>query len=263
MAKIAFATAAEAPVVPQPEGFSGDGEARALFDAAAHPLHVHLHRLGRGQVLRIGPLDAHCAAFVWEGEVEAGGRRMAASSSLFVERGAEVAIRGVAEASRVLAFRAARPAARAAGAPQVHLLPAERVPRVELGGTVSGARGALHADASMPSCRVWLHENSLAPMAEDPDATERGVHSHTEDEVIFVTGGEMQLGTRRLGPGSALAIAAHTFYGFGVGPQGLSFVNFRAGQPADIRFKAGGTMDEVGFWRGNCGSPEYLAPLPA
>jgi hypothetical protein len=102
-------------------------------------------------------------------------------------------------------------------------------------------------------------------MEEEPQgaASERGVHSHSEDEVIFVTGGHMRLGARLYGPGAAIAIAAETFYSFGVGPDGLRFVNFRAGLPNLIRFKGGDTMDEVAFWRDRVGVPDYLAPLPA
>jgi hypothetical protein len=94
-------------------------------------------------------------------------------------------------------------------------------------------------------------------------ASEKGVHSHSEDEIIFVTKGAMRLGTRLYGPGSAIAIPAETFYSFGVGPEGLSFVNFRAARPADIKFKTGGSWDEVAYWRDNVGRPQYLEPLPA
>jgi hypothetical protein len=95
-----------------------------------------------------------------------------------------------------------------------------------------------------------------------PEDMARGIHSHSEDEVIFITGGEMRFGTQALGPGAALAISAQAFYGFGVGPAGLRFVNFRAGRPSEIRFKGGGTMDEVALWRDSVGAPAYLEPQP-
>ena len=86
----------------------------------------------------------------------------------------------------------------------------------------------------------------------------RGVHSHTEDEIIFVTDGEIRLGTRIYGPGTALAIAANTFYGFTAGPAGLRFVNFRARAPGDIRFANGGSMSETAYWRERLSRPEYV-----
>lgn len=261
MGKIAIATLDDARPGDPPPGFYGEAETAALLDGDKDPLHVHLHTLGRGLVLRIGPLDVDCMAYVWEGGVEAGGRRLAATSSFVVERGAVLDVRGAGDGARVVTFKASGPPARPRAGGHVHLLPAERVPRAELTGT-RGAAGGMHADASCATCHVWLHENSLAPVEEEPvdAASEKGVHSHSEDEVIFVTDGHMRLGQRLYGRGSAIAIPAETLYSFGVGPEGLKFVNFRAGRPSEIRFKGGGTMDEVAFWRDRVGTPEYLAP---
>jgi hypothetical protein len=264
MGKISIASLEDAPLVDPPQGFAGEVETRALLAAEKDPLHAHVHRLRRETTLAVGPKDADCVVYVWRGEVEAGGRRLAATSSLIVERGAKIEIRGRDEASLLLTFSAARPSADGRAGGHVHLLPAERVPRAELAGT-RGAAGGMHADAACPSCQVWLHENSMAPVEEDPAeaGAEKGVHSHSEDEVIFVTDGHMRLGARLLGPGVAVAIPAETLYSFGVGPQGLSFVNFRAGLPSEIKFKGGGVMDEVAFWRDRVGVPQYLDPLPA
>lgn len=262
MGKISIATQAQALPVDPPPGSSGEVETRALLHQEKDPLHAHLHRVGPGGVLRIGPLDADCVAYVWEGAVEAGGRRLAATSSVIVERGAVLEINGSGESSTIVTFHAARAPAEPRAGGHVHLLPAERAPRAELAGT-QGAVGVLHADASCPTCEVWLHENSLAPMAEEAEdaASEKGVHSHSEDEIIFVTDGQMRLGQRLYGPGTAIAIPAQTLYSFGVGPDGLRFVNFRAGRPSEIRFKSGMTMDEVAYWRDRVGVPEYLAPV--
>jgi uncharacterized cupin superfamily protein len=56
------------------------------------------------------------------------------------------------------------------------------------------------------------------------------VHAHDEDEIIFIVGGEMHLGSRVLGPGTSIAISGKTFYGFKAGPAGLQFLNFRPRQ---------------------------------
>jgi len=261
MGKIAIATLDDARPVDPPPGFDGEAETAALLDQDKDPLHVHLHTLGCGVVLQIGPLEVDCVGYVWEGGIDAGGRRLAATSSFVVERGAVLAASGADGGATVVTFMAARPPAQPRSGGRVHLLPAERVPRAELTGS-QGAAGGMHADASCPTCHVWLHENSLAPAEDEPAdaASEKGVHSHSEDEVIFVTDGQMRLGQRLYGRGSAIAIPAETLYSFGVGPEGLKFVNFRAGRPSEIRFKTGGTIDEVAYWRDRVGSPEYLPP---
>ena len=260
MGKISIGTL-EAPVVGLPRGFAGDVETQGYFRGDGDPLHVHLHKLGVGAELRVGPLETDCIVYVWKGGVQAGGRRLAEASSLIVEHGAEVAILGEEAQSVLLTFFAARPSPERRAGGHVHLLPTEEVPRSENLTGDGGVGGGLHADASCPTCQVWLHENKLAPREEDPAGAEAGVHSHSEDEVIFVIEGQMQLGKRLYGPGTALAIPADTLYSFGIGPEGLAFVNFRAGLPAEIKFKNGASMDEVGFWRKGVGAPKYLEPL--
>ena len=52
------------------------------------------------------------------------------------------------------------------------------------------------------------------------------IHSHEEDEIIYILEGEMHLGNKVLGPGSSVYIAGKAFYGFKAGPEGLRFINF-------------------------------------
>jgi hypothetical protein len=261
MSKVSIATVAEAAVVATPPGFSGQAETRALHDGDQDPIHSHLHRLTAGAQMTVGPMAADCSVYVWTGAVEAGGQRMTAGSSLVVERGGSIEIHGGDGVSQLMTFHASRPSAHASAGGHVHLLPNERVPRAEMGAP--GVIGGMHANAACPTCEVWLHENSMPARDYTPEDMARGIHSHSEDEVIFITGGEMRFGTQVLPPGAALAISANAFYGFGVGPKGLSFVNFRAGRPSEIRFKGGGTMDEVALWRDSVGAPAYLEPQPA
>jgi len=47
-------------------------------------------------------------------------------------------------------------------------------------------------------------------------------------------------------------------YSFQTGPDGLSFVNFRAGMPGDIRFANGMTISETGYWREKLPRPDYV-----
>jgi hypothetical protein len=259
MSKVSIATLAEAPLVAPPPGVTGQIESRALFDTAEDPIHAHVHTLARDAVAQIGPSDTDCVGYVWKGAVEAGGRRLAAGSSLVVERGAVVQIRGDEQSSQVLIFHGARPSDEPRAGGHVHLLPTERVRRAQ-GLGAPGVVGALHANAACPTCKVWMHENHLPPREPAPEDAAKGVHAHSENEVIFVVEGELRFGTRALAPGSAIAIAADAFYTIGPGPTGLKIVNFRAGLPTEIRFKGGEAIDEVGLWR-EIAAPDYLEPL--
>lgn len=231
-------------------------ETRAYFRANSDPLHLHLHRLERGGRLPIASGAIDRAIFIWRGAANLGGHWLEAGSSAIVERGAEAEIETPQEGCELLVFEANPDSAspKRNGGGHVRVLPRADVPRYGglLGDNTIG--GAMHADSTSPTCAVWLHENFL-PAASGGEPL---VHSHTVNEIIFVTDGEMQFGSRRLGPGTALAIAAHAFYSFVPAPTGLAFVNFRASKPGDIRFKKGGSIDEVGFWRAQTGTPRPI-----
>jgi hypothetical protein len=200
-----------------------------------------------------GPTDL--ALFVWKGAVEAGGARLEEKSSAVIESGASLRVAAGEGGATLLAFNLRETVAREATGGHVHILPRERVPRTESLGGNEGIGGALHADAQCPSCSVWLHENSYA-MADK----ETAVHSHSEDEVIFVHTGSIRLGNRIYGAGTALAIAADTKYGFFSGPDGLGFVNFRGTSPTYTSGDGKTVLDEAELWRGLLGKPEYLEP---
>lgn len=259
MPKLFVKMPGEAEPAPLPGGYQGTAEAAAYFADADAPLHLHRLTLPAGGALRIAsPIDQ--LAYVWRGRVEAGGRKLEAGSSFIVEHGAALEVTGQAERSELLAFAAARPPERPRAGGHVHLLPAACAPRAEALGGTAGLGGVMHADAACPSCELWLHENSFAPRDAPPGAGAAGVHAHSEDEIIFVLDGELRLGDRACGPGTALAIAADAFYSFSPGPLGLRFVNFRAGTPGDIRFKAGAAISETAYWRERLPRPDYLSP---
>ncbi len=263
MPKVSVMTPDKAHRVSEPAGYAGLPEALAYFDGEKNPLHLHLHRIAPGEVLRIGPMPTDCVAYVWHGAVAAGGWAMAQGSSLIVEHGQTLEVTGGDEPAELLTFHAAAaPAAGRAGG-HVHLLPNEHVPRrTDMGGGALPVGGGMHADAGCPTCEVWLHENHFPagrpPMT--PEEEMRGVHSHSEAEVIFVIDGEIKLGTKLYGPGTAVAIAADTLYSFTAGPAGLSFINFRAGTPGDIQFASGMAISETGYWRDRQMTPEYVTP---
>ena len=60
------------------------------------------------------------------------------------------------------------------------------------------------------------------------------VHSHSQDEVIYIVDGEIRMGKRVLGPGSILLIPKDVQYQFTAGDDGVRFLNIRPG-PSDYQ----------------------------
>jgi hypothetical protein len=254
MAKVTVVTQDKAPLVPVPAGFAGGTQARAFLAGKGDPIHLHSHRLEPGEALTIGPRAIECLAYVFEGDVTAGGTALPQGSSLIVEHGAAMQVAAGSAGAMLLVFTGAQPPASQRAGGHVHLMPVSRIPRIANIHQRTGISGGLHADGACPTCELWLHENRF-PVNYDPG----GVHAHTEDEIIFITGGTIGLGNRFFGPGTALAIHGDTFYGFSAGPDGLSFINFRAGCPREVLFPDGRRMDEAGPWRDQKDKPlEYL-----
>lgn len=69
----------------------------------------------------------------------------------------------------------------------------------------------------------WIHINSVGPGGGAKP------HSHSQDEVMYVLEGELQMGARRCGPGTVIYIEKDTQYGFTAGPEGVRFLNVRPG----------------------------------
>jgi hypothetical protein len=257
MAKVQFVTHQKAAPIEAPMCARGQVRSRAYFNRETEPLRLQLHELTADAVLHVESLATDTLIYVWIGAVVVQGVRLAERSSLIVDCGGSAGLRAVDNAATLLCFTPKRPWPGERAAPRLRLLPRERVPsNRDLGGQ-GLAGGALHADASPLSCHLWLHENDF-----HIGGTPVAVHSHSEDEIIFVREGELCAGDRAYGPGTALAVAANTKYGFNVGPAGLSFVNFRASAPTYRSADGTHSMDEAEFWRSQTGRPEYLE-LPA
>lgn len=252
MAKVSIVSVDKADKVPSPPS-DGGVESRALLGKPSDPIHLQQHKLEprAGVTLTADPADL--AIFVWKGSVEAGRATLREKSSVVLEHGASLSMEAGDEGASVLAFHLAEQGAGKPSGGHVHVLPAERVPRTEAMGGNEGIGGALHSDAQCPTCSVWLHENSYA-MADK----ETALHSHSEDEVIFIHSGSIRLGNRIYGPGTALAIAADVKYEFWSGPEGLGFVNFRGTSPTYTSADGKTVLDEAELWRGILGQPEYL-----
>ena len=259
MTKVSIRTYEQARPAALPDGFTGAATYREYFGARENALQLHAFELPRAGLLGFERGKVDRVAYIWRGTVNVGGHRLGEGSSFIVEHGRELEALGLGDRSIALVFAANQRTGRSLAGGHVHLLPTESVPRSgDLGGA-SGVGGGMHADSACPTCEVWLHENSFSG-SQDGARTdaEAGIHSHTEDEIIFVTDGDIRLGSLLYGSGTALAIAANTLYGFSAGPNGLKFVNFRASAPGAIAFRNRASMDERAYWSSRLPRPVYI-----
>jgi quercetin dioxygenase-like cupin family protein len=152
--------------------------------------------------------------YVLAGALDVDGRVAPAGGAVIVESG--VAARAVAtEATQVLHFGPTD-----AGEPRgttVHV--------VGPGGTwamVDDQRDTrFFADSTCATCSPTLLATGRATPYESP------AHSHSQDEIIHVLRGELQLGAHRAGPGSTIAIGRDVRYRFRA--ESFAFLNYRRG----------------------------------
>jgi len=261
MAKIAIGTFEQAEPAPPPAGIAGAAWTRRYFAGKDDPIHLHVHALAAGEIMRLEASAIDRLGYVWRGAVTTGGRSLGEGSSFIVEHGAALTIAGDASESQLAVFAAGKVLANQRAGGHVHLLPRDMVPRVDASAG-SPTVGGLHSDGNCPSCELWLNENTLpGGGAITAEQAERGIHAHPHDEIIFVTNGRIRLGNRLYDAGTALAIAADTLYGFAPGPDGLSFITFRNAKSNAIRFASGGDYVESDFWKPIGASLRYLEPL--
>jgi len=252
MAKVAIRTLDQTEAAV-PAGAKGDVRCRTFFDGEDEPLHLHAYEIEEGASMRLEAGGAELSFFVWRGSAEAAASRLDEQASGIVEPGASLELVGREGGATVLVFNQAEGLAALSGESRVLLLPTDRVPRTFAMGGNEGVGGALHADAHEPTPHVWLHENEFAEAHK-----ETVLHSHSEDEVIFVRKGSIRLGNRLYPEGTALFIAADTKYGFHSGPEGLGFVNFRVSSPTYTSADGSMVLDEAELWLNAVGKPEYL-----
>lgn len=239
------------PLVSAAEA-KGAVQSHAYLAGPRAPLHLVRHALGPGASLPLRGSPTDLLVYVFDGEAWVGDCRLEQGSSLVIEFGAQAELVGGADGAIVLAFNQAHRPDEARAGGHIHLLPRHLVPCTRDLGTQNEMGGGIHADAACPTCTVWLHENDF----HCQDGTVVPPHSHSEDEIIFVIAGEIRLGLRAYGRGTALAIAADTIYGFEAAPQGLSFINFRAASPTVTTSR--GQMDEAQSWISKLGKPPVI-----
>jgi hypothetical protein len=184
-------------------------------------LRLDLVELDAGGAISWGPAHGDDALFVFDGELEVDGHPCPAGGAVIVEAGVPATVRATTT-TRLGSYRT-RDAMPARAGAYVHVVG----PRgVDVFGDPATVAARFLTNASCPTCRLSLFE-----VIRDRERPGRP-HSHSADEIIFITAGEMVLGARRLGPGTALSIPGGVRYAEGSGPAGCVFVNYRA-EPSD------------------------------
>ena len=251
MSKVSITTFERARKIEAPVGTQGSVGSRGFFSKPSDPIELQCHEMKPQSAFEVTGQPNDRLIYVWKGSVEAGDGTLIARSSAIVEFGARLSAN--ADTATLLIFNISQRRSSDREGGHVHLLPSEKVSRTMCFRGNPGVGGGLHADACCPTCRVWLHEQ-----AYDSADKETATHSHSEDEIIFVTSGGLRLGNRIHGPGTALAIAANVKYGFHSGPDGLQFINFRGSSPTYTSADGSMVLDEAELWRSTLGAPAYL-----
>jgi hypothetical protein len=93
--------------------------------------------------------------------------------------------------------------------------------------------GSASASADAVEIRMFFtgdegDELVLSEVHKPPPAGAPAPHAHDVDEIMYVLEGELILGNRHYGPGSAILVPADTLYSFAYGETGVRYLNFRA-----------------------------------
>ena len=89
---------------------------------------------------------------------------------------------------------------------------------------------SLPEEALEAKMRIFEEGTDSSPQlfeSQVPPNTVAPIHSHEQDEIIYILEGEMLLGQKSLTKGSSLFVAANARYGFQAGAEGVRFLNFR------------------------------------
>lgn len=224
LAIVAAEQAAETSVHPMPgHGVEGDATYR-LVSPEGYSLWMVQIDGAAGSPVRLPTRKGDQAIHVLDGALAVDGDRCVAGGTAVIESGARPSIELLDDSTLL------------------HMGPRDpHVPTDGINGPIDGPGQEVHlvapagrfalidderdsryfADSTCPTCRLTLLYTSRS------SAYRSATHSHSVDELIHVLWGELQLGSRRLGPGDTLAVDADRRYGFRT-PGGFGFLNYRA-----------------------------------
>jgi hypothetical protein len=160
-----------------------------------------------------------------EGTLTVDGKTLGPGGALIVEAGVdtEARVESTTEVVHVGPAAAAPPADGLLGGADpaghgLHVIPAEAANAIEFGAFAQVS----FADSTCATCRIALFR---VDGTDEPYVV--GSHLHSEDEIIHVLSGALQVGPRTVAAGMSLAIAGGQRYGFRTN-SAFSFLNYRA-----------------------------------
>ncbi len=199
--------------------FAGRIASRKVIDKDDFTLSLWRHELAPGATITLdAPAQDH-TFYVVEGEMTVGGTPVPPKGAASVGARAKTVIGAGAEGATVLHYVGHAESRPDKPGGCVHILSQPWLERSPV------SSHALYFDSSCPNCSVWLH------MTQGQKGSGAKPHYHTEDEIICVVEGEMNLGTRDVATGGAVGIAKEVVYSFNRGEGGLAFINFRQADP--------------------------------
>lgn len=189
------------------------------------------------------------AVYVMAGAIQQGTHRCPPGGAVIIEAGAPATLY-VSTASALAHFGPTDTQPRQSGT----VASEDRVPAVHLVGprgtyemVSAGRETRFFADSTCPTCSI-----TLMYTARDSKYSNEA-HSHSQDEILYLMGGEIMVGKERLGSGDALFVAADRRYRFDSGEAGFGFLNYRSGPSTYLAvrgrppFKEGGAINGFTF----------------
>jgi quercetin dioxygenase-like cupin family protein len=188
-----------------------------VLSPSDYALWLYLVELDAGGEISWATDHGEEALYVFEGELDVGGHACPAGGAVIVESAVAATVRAITPTR--LAHYGSRAATAPAAGGCVHVVGPRGIAAVGDPATVAAR---FFADATCPTCRLSLFEVTREHQRDGRP------HSHSADEIIYITGGTMILGAYELGPGTSLCIPGGVRYAEGSGVNGCVFLNFRA-----------------------------------
>ncbi len=191
--------------------------ASALFHPGDYSLWQLSGELGAGASIRWNGTQGDEALYVLDGALEAGGQSCGPDGVIVVEAGASGTVRAITDAKVLHVGSTVAPDATGAAA-GMHVVDSASGRHVRFEG--HPIENNYFADSTCPTCQIVLFTVAC------DEAHTAASHLHSEDEIIHVLDGELQVGPQTVKAGMSVAIPAGRRYGFRT-PGAYKFINYR------------------------------------
>jgi mannose-6-phosphate isomerase-like protein (cupin superfamily) len=202
------------------------GSRSHLFAPAGYSLWQLRGELDAGTELRWSGAQGDEGIYVIDGELRVGDATAPAGGAVIVEAGVAATVLAPVP-TRVVHFGPhdpRQPADGPYGPPSaeghgVHVYQETDARLLHIEGA-SELRARSYADSKCPTCRITMFRTAL----DGPNVTES--HYHSQDEIIYLLDGELQVGRTTVSAGMAFAVPKDVRYGFR-SPGPYTFLNYR------------------------------------